>query len=58
MSNQDDTETLLEDVMNRSEKLSEWETGFIENIYEYWSSHGSLTPQQYHKLCEVWERVT
>jgi len=58
MGQQDDAEQLLTDVMNRSEKLNEGEQNFIESIYEHFTENGSLFPQQYHKLSEIWERVT
>lgn len=57
MVQQDDTEQLIEDVLNKRDLLTEWEVKFIENIYEKFTESGSITPNQYGVLSDLWEKV-
>lgn len=49
-----DQSTMIEDCMNRSERLTEWESNFIESI----STREMLTDKQDEKLNTIWDRVT
>lgn len=37
--------------------LSEWETEFIENLWNRFSVGGTLTMRQMDKFDEIWEKV-
>lgn len=45
---------LIEDCENRSERLSDWESGFIDSI----SLLESISDTQLEKLEAVWHKVT
>ena len=45
---------LVEDIINRKEKLSEWESGFISSI----SEQKSFSPRQSEIINKIWDRVT
>jgi len=46
--------TMIDDIMNRSNKLSEWEQNFISDMY----GREEFTPRQLEKIDQIWERVT
>ena len=45
---------MIEDCENRSEKLSDWEAGFIDGM----SQRDWLTDKQAAVLERIWERIT
>ena len=47
-------ELLVEDIINREEKLSEWERDFISNV----SGQKSFSPKQSEIINKIWDRVT
>lgn len=49
-------EQLIEDIMNRESKLTEWELNFISSLSE--QLHKGLTERQKEKLDKIWVRVT
>lgn len=53
-----ETESMIVDCENRSEKLTDWESGFIDSIGDSLVRFGSLTDKQATKLESIWERVT
>lgn len=58
MSTPDEITSMLEDCERRSEKLSDWELKFIDDIGVQLGRGRTLTTQQDEKLTEIWERVT
>jgi hypothetical protein len=48
-------ELMIEDCINREDKLSEWEASFIDSIN---GKHKELSPKQRDKLDAIWEKVT
>ncbi|MGK2884397.1 MAG: hypothetical protein ACSLE8_06410 [Rhodococcus sp. (in: high G+C Gram-positive bacteria)] len=54
----DDADDMLDDCENRSERLSDWELGFIDSLKAQRYEGKSLTQSQYDKLEEVWRRAT
>lgn len=54
----DEIDQLITDCENRSERLNDWELGFIDSIRRQFDASGSLSPKQIERLEEVWERVT
>ena len=48
----------IQDCENRSEKLSDWELGFIDSISRQLAKTGSLSQKQIETLDRIWERVT
>ena len=53
-----EVESQIEDCEKRSEKLSEWELGFIDSISKQFDKTGSLSQRQCEILDRIWERVT
>lgn len=51
-----ETEQMIQDCINRQEKMSEWEQGFVQSLEEKGSIH--LTAMQLAKLEQIWERIT
>jgi hypothetical protein len=49
---------LIEDCENRSEKLSDWELGFIDSLGRQIEEGRMPTGLQIEKLDEIWNRVT
>ncbi len=60
MDNEKYTEAMqmIEDCEKRSEKLSEWEVGFISSISSQLGSKNYLSDRQLETLDKIWERVT
>lgn len=58
MSNSGEIEQMIEDCENRSEKLSDRESEFIEDISKRLRHGGSLTVKQLNWLNDIWDRVT
>lgn len=58
MSDSGEVETLIEDCEKRSEKLSDREAEFIEDISKRLRHGGSLTAKQLAWLGAIWERIT
>lgn len=54
----EDVQAMIEDCEKRESKLSDWERGFIDSISEQFARHGGLTPKQYARLEEIWNKVT
>lgn len=49
---------LIEDCEKRSEKLSDWELGFIDSLRRQLEEGRRPSPNQIAKLDEVWEHAT
>ena len=47
--------TMIEDIEKRSEKLSDWESRFIDSISR---QNYPLTEKQAAQLDKIWEQVT
>lgn len=58
MSTTDEIAQMIEDVENRSSKLNDWETGFIDDITVKFGRGKGLSPNEDAKLTEIWDRVT
>lgn len=58
MSDPGEIEQLIEDCENRSEKLSDREAEFIEDISKWLRRGQSLSVKQLEWLEKIWERVT
>jgi len=58
MSTTDEIDQMIEDILQREEKLSEWEASFIDSIESQLRRGRSLTEKQDEKLTAIWERVT
>jgi hypothetical protein len=54
----DEYETMIEDCINRSEKLSDWESDFIQSLSEQLDDGKIPSSKQINKLNDIWERVT
>lgn len=54
----EDPGVMIDDCENRSEKLTDWESDFIDSIGDSLVRFGSLTDKQAAKLESIWERVT
>lgn len=50
--------TLVEDCVNRQERLTDWETNFIDSISRRLSNNQDLSPKQIEVLDRIWEKVT
>jgi len=50
--------TLLEDCTKRSEKLSDWELGFIDSLERQIAAGRRPSPKQIETLDTIWERAT
>lgn len=46
---------MVEDCLNRYEKLSDWENQFLDDISR---RAEPLSERQHDKLTQIWERVT
>lgn len=55
---EDDDELMVEDCVNRSEKLTEWELGFIDSLQRQVSSNLGMSEKQRIRLTAIWGRVT
>jgi len=51
-------ELMIDDCLNRVQKLTEWEREFMQSIRAWYEEHGELTPMQTEKLESIWDRVT
>ena len=49
---------LIEDCTNRSDRLTEWEMGFIESMEHQIASGRRPTAKQVEWLDTIWERAT
>jgi hypothetical protein len=54
----DEHTQMVADCMNRESKLSDWERGFIDSMYNRLLKGGSLTAPMDKTLTEIWEKVT
>lgn len=50
--------TLLEDCERRSDKLSDWECGFVDSLQRQLSEGRRPTAKQIETLDRVWEKAT
>lgn len=50
--------TMLEDCERRSEKLNDWECGFVDSLQRQIEDGRRPTPPQVETLENIWERVT
>lgn len=58
MSTPDEINTMIDDIEKRSERLSDWELKFVDDIGVQLGRGRSLSPKQDEKLTAIWERVT
>lgn len=58
MSDADEIQVMIEDCEQRSEKLSDWECGFIDSISDQLGRGHGLTDKQEQILTRIWEKVT
>lgn len=49
---------LITDCENRSERLSDWQLGFIDSLKRQIEEGKMPTPKQIEKLDEAWEQAT
>jgi len=49
---------LLEDCEKRSDKLSDWEIGFVDSLGRQIADGRRPTPKQIDTLDTIWERAT
>ena len=54
----DEIETLIEDCLNRYERMNDWERDFMTSIREQYERRRKLTASQEDKLNDIWDRVT
>lgn len=54
----DEYVTMLEDCEKRSERLTEWECGFVESLQRQIADGRQPSAKQIEKLDSVWERIT
>ena len=57
MSNQDEVAQMLDDLERRSEKLTDWETTFVDSVTEQMVRR-PLSVKQIETVEKIWERVT
>lgn len=50
--------TLLEDCTKRSERLNDWELGFVDSLERQIAQGRRPTPKQIEALDTIWERAT
>ena len=50
--------TLIEDCEERSDRLSDWEAGFIDSLRRQMEEGRSPTPKQVDCLDSIWEKAT
>lgn len=50
--------TLLEDCEQRSERLNDWECGFVDSLQRQIAEGRRPTPKQVETLDRIWERAT
>jgi hypothetical protein len=53
----DEVNQMLSDCEQRSGKLTEWETNFIDSLQRQLETK-FITPKQYEVLERIWERIT
>ena len=51
-----ETEQMIEDCINRQDKMNDWEQGFIQSLEE--KGTANITAMQLAKLEQIWERIT
>mgnify|MGYP003442225593 FL=1 len=54
----DEYTTLLDDCERRSERLSDWELGFVDSMQRQIAEGRRPTPKQIETLDTIWERAT
>lgn len=57
MTTQDDVLQMLDDCEKRSEKLTDWELGFVDDVQKQIETR-PLSLRQLETLERIWERVT
>jgi hypothetical protein len=50
--------TLLDDCEQRSERLTEWEAGFVDSLRRQIAEGRRPTPKQIDVLDSLWEKAT
>lgn len=50
--------TLLEDCEKRSERLNDWELGFVDSLQRQLAEGRRPSPKQIETLDNIWERAT
>ena len=49
---------LIEDCINRDNKMSAWECDFVVSVKDQLIAHGKLSEKQLNTLNNIWEKVT
>lgn len=49
---------MIADCEQRSSKLNDWESGFIDDVAKRFADYGALAPGTLAKLTQIWEKVT
>lgn len=49
---------MIRDCNNRKSKMSEWESNFMDSLFDWICDDKIPTPKQIEKLENIWERVT
>lgn len=49
---------LLEDCEKRSDRLNDWELGFVDSLEKQIANGYRPTPKQIEALDQIWERAT
>ncbi len=57
MSTQDEVAQMLDDLEKRAEKLTDWETTFVDSVMEQ-IARRPLSAKQIETIEKIWERVT
>lgn len=54
----DEYVTMLDDCEKRSERLTDWECGFVDSLQRQLAEGRRPTPKQIETLDSVWEKAT
>ena len=58
MTSKEDLVLMLEDIHKRSDKLSDWEIGFVDSMKRTIGNGALLTTNQDKMFSAIWDRVT
>jgi hypothetical protein len=54
----EDYQNMIDDCINRSEKMTDWEVNFIDSIDHRMGKGHGITDPQAEILARIWEKVT
>lgn len=58
MTSRDELQMMIQDCEDRSHKLTDWETEFIDSISTQMGRGSGLSPKQEETLEKIWDKVT